>query len=75
MIGQHDAARADADRLRPGRDMGDDQRGRRRGDGPHIVMLGDPKPLIAPAFGVLAKPAGIIQGVCAGKALAHASEF
>src|SRR3546814_5128251 len=55
VIGLHDAARAHPDRRRPGGDMLDDKRCRRRRDRRHVVMLGHPEPLIAPAFGVTGK--------------------
>ena len=52
VVGQHDAARADADRRGSRRDMGDDHRGRRAGDARHVVMLGEPVALVAEALGV-----------------------
>ena len=42
MIGEHDAARADPDALRPGRDMSNHDRGRRAGDARHVVVLRHP---------------------------------
>ena len=43
-----------------GCDMGDHQRGRGRGDGRHVVRLGDPDPLISAPFGVLGQCSGLI---------------
>ena len=47
VVRQHDAAGADADRLRAGGDVGDHDRGRGARDAGHVVVLGDPEAAIA----------------------------
>ena len=67
MIGEHDPARADADRARVGRDMGDEHaRGRRR-DHRHIVVFGVPHAAVASASARCASatlPAKASRGDC-----------
>ena len=53
MVREHDPARADADRLRPAGDMGDDDGGRRARDADRVVMLGQPEAPVPPTLGVL----------------------
>ena len=52
VIGEHDAAGADADRPRTGRDVSDDDGGGCARDAGHVVMLGEPVPVEAEALGV-----------------------
>ena len=61
MVGQHDAAGADADGLRAGGDMRDDDRGRGAGDARHVVMLGHPDAAIAPVLGMGGEIAGVVE--------------
>ena len=53
VIRQHDPAGTDPDRLRARRDVRHDDAGRGARDAGHIVMLGNPVALVAPAFSVL----------------------
>jgi hypothetical protein len=53
VVGQHHAARAEADALRVGGDVGDEHRGRRRGDAVDVVVLGVPHAAIAQGLGGL----------------------
>ena len=69
VVGQHDAARADADGAGGGGDMGDHHRGRGRGDALHAVMLGHPIALIAERFGMGGEVGGI------GQRLRHGATF
>jgi hypothetical protein len=50
VVGQHDAAGADADALRPFGNMADDDRGGRAGDAGDVVVLGDPEAPVAPTL-------------------------
>ena len=52
VVGQHDAAGPNADRLRAGRDMGHDHGGGGTGDAGHVVMFGEPVAAVAPILGV-----------------------
>ena len=52
MVGQHDAAGADPDVLRDGRDLADHQVRRRARDGGEVVMLGEPVADIAELIGM-----------------------
>ena len=49
VVGQHDAAGADADRRRAPGHVADRHRGRRAGDAGHVVVLGQPVADVAPA--------------------------
>ena len=63
VVGQHDAARADPDAIRAGRQVGhQDRRGRARHRG-HVVMLGHPEAVVAERFGLLGDDG------CVGKGL------
>jgi hypothetical protein len=53
MVWQHDPAGADADRFRSACHMADDDRCGGAGDAGHVVMLCQPKTLVAPDFSVL----------------------
>ncbi|MNL54076.1 hypothetical protein D3C87_1773760 [compost metagenome] len=61
MVRQHDAAGADADRLRSGCHMGDDDRGRSAGDALHAVVFGEPEALVAVFLGRLRQQPGVFQ--------------
>ena len=61
VIGQHDAAGADADIVGARRDMGDGERGRSAGDAGEVMVLGNPDPLKAPLLGMDRNIAGPIQ--------------
>ncbi|CAM2186954.1 hypothetical protein PSAC2689_70068 [Paraburkholderia sacchari] len=70
VIGQHDAARPDADRPRAARHMADHDRGGGAGDAGHVVVLGEPVAVVAPALGVLGEIERVAQrdaGVRAGR--------
>ena len=62
VIGQHDAARADADALRPRRHMADDDGGRGAGDAGHVVVFGQPEPPVAQAVGGLGEGQVLVEG-------------
>ena len=53
VIGQHDAAGANANGLRAGTDMANQHRGRGARNAGHVVMLGQPEAVIAPRFRML----------------------
>ncbi|WP_185658281.1 hypothetical protein [Burkholderia sp. Bp8992] len=61
VVRQHDAARADADRLRRARDMTDHDGGGRARDARHVVMLGQPVAPVAPAFRVPGEIDGVAE--------------
>jgi len=61
VVGQHDAAGADTDALGPRRDMADDKGGGGAGDAGHIVVFGQPEPLIAEPVGGLGQGQGFVQ--------------
>jgi len=50
MVGQHDAARAHANRVRCAGDVADNDRCGGAGDARHVVMFGEPISAIAPRF-------------------------
>lgn len=52
MVGQHDAAGADAYRPGAAGDMGDDDGGGGTGDARHVVMLGQPVSLVSQPLGM-----------------------
>ena len=55
MVGQHDAAGADADGLRAARDMGHNNGGRGAGDARHVVVFGEPIAPVAQPLGMAGK--------------------
>ena len=61
MVGQHDAARANADCFRRGSYMPDDHTGGRAGDPAHPVMFGNPVTAEAQTFCMGSKIGGIGQ--------------
>ena len=61
VVGQHDAARADANGRGAGRDMGDHHRGRRTRDARHVVMLGEPVAVVAEALGMARQIERVLQ--------------
>ena len=63
VIGQHDAARAHANRLCAAGQIADHHRGGRACDAGHVVMLGDPIAAIAPVFGMPDEIERIAQGI------------
>ncbi len=71
VIGQHDPARADADRPGGLPDMGEDDRGRAAGDAFHPVVLGHPEALVAGLFGGLRGKGGLRQRLAHAAAFAH----
>jgi hypothetical protein len=52
VVGQHDAAGADADARRAAADVRQEHRRRRTGDARHVVVLGQPEAGVAPALDV-----------------------
>ena len=58
VVRQHDAARADADALGLRRDRRDQHGRRRRGDGRHVVVLGEPVARVAEPVGELREANG-----------------
>ena len=75
VVGQHDAAGADPDRRRAAGHMGDDDRRRRAGDAGHVVMLGQPVAVIAPALGVLREVERVAERLRGGAARAIGREI
>ena len=71
VVGQHDAARADPNGLGAARDMADHDRGRSRGDAGHVVMLGQPKAVIALCLGMAGKVQRIGQRLGGGLAFGN----
>ena len=61
MIGQHDAAGADADGLGAARDMADHHAGGGAGDAGHVVMLRHPIAAIAPGFRMARQIQAVLQ--------------
>ena len=61
VVGEHDPARADADRRRAGGDVSDRNRGRGAGDAGHVVVLGEPEAAVAPALGVPREVDGVAR--------------
>lgn len=67
VVGQHNAAGADADGLRTRRNMRDHNRRRSTGNGRRIVMLRNPDTPVAPSLGMGGKVASIVQrAACVG---------
>ena len=74
VVGQHDAAGADADGLGRRRHRADDDRGRGAGDARHVVVLGQPEALVAEALGVAGQVEGVGQRLRDVGALGHRGE-
>ena len=66
VVGEHDAAGADADRGGVVGDIGDENGGGGGGDAGDVVVLGEPVAGVAEAFGVLGEVAGVLEGVGGG---------
>ena len=64
MVGQHDPARADTDRLRLARNMADHHRRRGARNARHAMMFGDPIARIAAGFGLTRQIGGVGQSGC-----------
>jgi hypothetical protein len=71
MVGQHDAAGADPDALRHGRDLADHDVGRGARDGGQIMMLGDPIAGVAEAIGEPGEIEAVAQRGGTGAAGGH----
>jgi hypothetical protein len=71
VVREHDAARAEADAVRVGREVGQDHGGRGGGDARHRVVLGDPVAVEAARLGELGDPHAGAQRVRGGAAGAH----
>ena len=63
VVGQHDAARADANRLGGGRQLPDQHRRGRAGHAVHIVVFGDPEAAVAEGVGMLCEGNALPQGI------------
>jgi hypothetical protein len=63
MVWQHHAARSNTNGPGAAGDIADHHRGRSAGDAGHIMMLGEPEPLVIPAFGVLRQIEPIVEGL------------
>ena len=74
VVGQHDAAGADAQGLRHRRDLPDHDIGRRARDRRQIMMFGHPIAPETQAIGVPRKVERIAQGLCAAVELAETGE-
>jgi len=61
MVGQHDPARADANRRGSARDMAQRHRRRRAGDARHRMMFGHPESFVAEPLSVAGEVAGIVE--------------
>ena len=75
MIGQHNAAGADPDGLRPRGDMGEHNRRRGAADARHIVMLRHPDAAIAPPFRVGREIARVVERASGVRVLGDADKF
>ena len=73
MIGQHYAAGADPDGLRPRGDMGQHDRRRCAGDARHIVMLRNPDAAIAPSLRMGREIAGVVERAAGVRVLGDAT--
>ena len=62
VVGQHDAAGADADRRGAGADMSEADRGGGAGDAGHGMVLGHPEAPVAELLGMTGKVEGVAQG-------------
>src|SRR5690606_13981099 len=62
MVGEHDAARADADAFRSRRNMADQHRRCRARDSRHPVMFREPVAPVTPAFAMLREIQGVAKG-------------
>ncbi len=58
VVGKHDAARTHPDARRAGRGRGDQHGRRRRGDGRHVVVLGEPVARVAELVGAVGEREG-----------------
>ena len=74
VVGQHDAARADADGRRPFRHVARHHRGRRRCDARHVVVFGEPVSVIAPALRVLGEVTRVAKGLARVRAVRHGAK-
>ncbi len=63
MIGQHDAASANTNRLGAAGNVANDDRRGGACDTAHVVVLGKPEALVAPRLGVLRQVKGVVQGL------------
>ena len=68
VIGQHDAACADANARGAGGDVADHHRRRRTGDARHVVMLRQPEPVVAQGFDVAREGERVRRNACRGVA-------
>ena len=75
VVREHDASRTDPDRPRRRREVGDQHRGRRAGDGWHVVVLGDPEAVEAELVGVPGERRRRAQGIAARHPVADHREI
>ena len=74
MIGQHDAAGADANRLGASGDVTNHNRRSGTGDAGHVVVFGEPIPVVAPGLGVLGEIEAVAQSVRSRRALRYGAK-
>ena len=75
VVRQHDAARAEADRRRGHRQVGEQHRRRRRRDARHVVMLRDPVAVEAQHLDTVHEVDRVAQRITDGGAARHRSEI
>ena len=74
MVGQHDAAGADADGAGVRGNVADDHRGGGTGDAFHVVVLRHPEAGVTQCFDVLGQRCTLLQRLAGGETLAHRHE-
>jgi len=74
VVGEHDAAGADADGGGSAGDVADEDGGGGAGDAGHVVVLGEPVAGIAPTLGVAGEIEGVAERFCDGAAGADGRE-
>src|SRR5690606_37232135 len=74
VVGQHDAARPDANRRGAGRHVGDDDGRGGTGDARHVVVLGQPEAAVAERLGALRQLQRMPERVGRGEALTDGAE-
>ena len=75
VVGQHDAAGADADGRRPGGEVRDHERRRGGRHRRHVVVLSHPDAAEPQRLDVACHLARLVEGIPAGAALANAAEL
>ena len=75
VVGEHDAAGADADGFRSAGDVADDDGGGGAGDAGHVVVLGEPEAAVVEALGVAGEVEGAVEGVGGSGTLGDGGEI